>query len=256
MTLADDNLQTATDARPTIALRKGAQRRVLAGHPWIYSNEIEMTPAAKALPAGSLVRVKAQDGRPVGTALFNPHSLIAGRLLAADPEIAVDADFLARRLERALALRERLYDKPFYRLVHAEADGLPGVVLDRFGDNLVLQTNSAGMERLLDPLIEAIGPFSIRGRCCCAMTARPASSKGSRAMCAWSPARSRDPCRSKRTACASWPIPAKGRRPAGFSISGRTAPASRPWRRTCVSSTFTAIAAASRSPQPWRVPTK
>jgi 23S rRNA (cytosine1962-C5)-methyltransferase len=157
MTLADDNLQTATDARPTIALRKGAQRRVLAGHPWIYSNEIEMTPAAKALPAGSLVRVKAQDGRPVGTALFNPHSLIAGRLLAADPDIAVDADFLARRLERALALRERLYDKPFYRLVHAEADGLPGVVLDRFGDNLVLQTNSAGMERLLDPLIEAIG---------------------------------------------------------------------------------------------------
>jgi 23S rRNA (cytosine1962-C5)-methyltransferase len=157
MTLADDNLQTATDARPTIALRKGAQRRVLAGHPWIYSNEIEMTPAAKALPAGSLVRVKAQDGRPVGTALFNPHCLIAGRLLAADPDIAVDADFLARRLERALALRERLYDKPFYRLVHAEADGLPGVVLDRFGDSLVLQTNSAGMERLLDPLIEAIG---------------------------------------------------------------------------------------------------
>jgi 23S rRNA (cytosine1962-C5)-methyltransferase len=156
MTLADDNLQTATDARPTIALRKGAQRRVLAGHPWIYSNEIEMTPAAKALPAGSLVRVKAQDGRPVGTALFNPHSLIAGRLLAADPDIAVDADFLARRLERALALRERLYDKPFYRLVHAEADGLPGVVLDRFGDSLVLQTNSAGMERLLDPLTEAI----------------------------------------------------------------------------------------------------
>jgi 23S rRNA (cytosine1962-C5)-methyltransferase len=156
MTSANDNLQTAASERPIVALRKGAQRRVLAGHPWIYSNEIEMTPAAKALPAGSLVRVKAQDGRPIGTALFNPHSLIAARLLAADPDIAIDATFLARRLEQALALRERLYTKPFYRLVHAEADGLPGVVLDRFGDSLVLQTNSAGMERLLDSLIEAI----------------------------------------------------------------------------------------------------
>ena len=142
--------------RPTLTLRKGAQRRALAGHPWIYSNEIEMTPAAKALPAGQVVRVKAEDGRPIGTALFNPHSLIAGRLLDVDPDLAIDALFLARRLERALALRERLYDKPFYRLIHAEADGLPGVVLDRFGDTLVLQTNSAGMERLLDALSDAI----------------------------------------------------------------------------------------------------
>jgi 23S rRNA (cytosine1962-C5)-methyltransferase len=154
MTTATDNI-SATD-RPTITLRKGSQRRALAGHPWIYSNEIEMTPAAKALPPGQVVRVKAEDGRPIGTALFNPHSLIAGRLLDADPHIAIDALFLARRLERALALRERLYDKPFYRLIHAEADGLPGVVLDRFGDTLVLQTNSAGMERLLDALADAI----------------------------------------------------------------------------------------------------
>lgn len=156
MTTANDNISAPAGARPTVTLRKGAQRRALAGHPWIYSNEIEMTPAAKALPPGQVVRVKAEDGRPIGTALFNPHSLIAGRLIDADPHLAIDAGFLARRLERALALRERLYDKPFYRLIHAEADGLPGVVLDRFGDTLVLQTNSAGMERLLDLLIEAI----------------------------------------------------------------------------------------------------
>ena len=154
MNTATDNI-SATD-RPTITLRKGSQRRALAGHPWIYSNEIEMTPAAKALPPGQVVRVKAGDGRPIGTALFNSHSLIAGRLLDADPHLAIDALFLARRLERALALRERLFDKPFYRLIHAEADGLPGVVLDRFGDALVLQTNSAGMERLLDALADAI----------------------------------------------------------------------------------------------------
>jgi 23S rRNA (cytosine1962-C5)-methyltransferase len=156
MTSANDNISAPAGARPTVTLRKGAQRRALAGHPWIYSNEIEMAPAAKALPAGTVVRVKAEDGRPIGTALFNPHSLIAGRLLDADPNLAIDAAFLARRLERALALRERLYDKPFYRLIHAEADGLPGMVLDRFGETLVLQTNSAGMEQLLDPLIEAI----------------------------------------------------------------------------------------------------
>lgn len=147
---------TPTTDRPTVQLRKGAQRRALAGHPWIYSNEIEMAPAVKALPPGSVVRIKAEDGRALGTAIFNPHSLIAGRLLDPDPELALDALFFARRLEHALALRERLYDKPFYRLVHAEADGLPGVVLDRFDGHLVLQTNSAGMERLLDPLVEAI----------------------------------------------------------------------------------------------------
>src|SRR5215813_6055343 len=109
MTSANDNIQVSAGERPTVSLRKGAQRRVLAGHPWIYSNEIEMTPAVKALAAGSLVRVKAEDGRAIGTALFNPHSLIAGRLLDADPAIAIDVDFLSHRLERALALRERLY---------------------------------------------------------------------------------------------------------------------------------------------------
>lgn len=143
--------------RPTVTLRKGEQRRAFSGHPWVYSNEIEMRRETKTLPAGSVVRLLAEDGRAIGTALFNPHSLIAARILDRDPDAAIDAGFLARRLERALALRERLYDKPFYRLVHAEADGLPGAVIDRFGDALVVQTNTAGMERLLDALVEAIG---------------------------------------------------------------------------------------------------
>jgi len=156
MSSPNEETQDPTGARPTVTLRKGAQRRALAGHPWIYSNEIDMTPAAKALPAGTAVRVKAEDGRAIGVALFNPHSLIAGRLLDDDPDLPIDVPFLARRLERALALRERLYDRPFYRLIHAEADRLPGVVIDRFGETLVLQTNSAGMERLLDLLVEAI----------------------------------------------------------------------------------------------------
>jgi 23S rRNA (cytosine1962-C5)-methyltransferase len=154
MTAAAD---PAAHERPTVVLRKGAQRRALAGHPWVYSNEIEMRRETKALPAGSVVRLVAEDGRAIGAAMFNPHSLIAARILDRDPDAAIDAGFLARRLERALSLRERLYDRPFYRLVHAEADGLPGAVIDRFGETLVMQTNTAGMERLLDALVEAIG---------------------------------------------------------------------------------------------------
>ncbi|MFZ5791520.1 MAG: class I SAM-dependent rRNA methyltransferase [Pseudomonadota bacterium] len=157
MTAADPAADAAAHERPTVTLRKGAQRRALAGHPWVYSNEIEMRRETKALPAGRVVRLMAEDGRPIGAAMFNPHSLIAARILDRDPDAAVDAGFLARRLERALSLRERLHDKPFYRLVHAEADGLPGAIIDRFGEVLVLQTNTAGMERLLDVLVEAIG---------------------------------------------------------------------------------------------------
>lgn len=144
------------DSRPTLRLKPGAHRRALSGHPWIYSNEIQMTAEAKALPPGSVVRVLADDGRALGTALFNPHTLIGARLIDRDPEAAVDRAFLAGRLARALRLRERLVPVPHYRLVHAEADGLPGTVIDRFGDVVVAQVNTAGMERLTDDLLAAI----------------------------------------------------------------------------------------------------
>jgi 23S rRNA (cytosine1962-C5)-methyltransferase len=140
--------------RPTIRLRPGAHRRTLAGHPWVYSNEIEMTPAAKALPPGTPARLLAADGRPLGVYGFNPQPLIAARLLSRDPEAAIDEDFVAARLGRALALRERLVGAPFYRLVHAEADGLPGLIVDRYGDCLVVQPNSAVADRLA-PLVTA-----------------------------------------------------------------------------------------------------
>ena len=89
--------------------------------------------------------------RPLGVAMFNPHCLLAGRLLDRDAARPIDRRFLLRRLERALRLRERLFDEPYYRLVHAEADGLPGLVVDRFGAVLVVQSNAAGMARL-EPL--------------------------------------------------------------------------------------------------------
>ena len=113
--------------RPTVRLRPGRQGRVLHGHPWIYSNEIEMDATVKALPPGSIVRIERHNGGPVGTAMFHPHTLIAARMLSRDPSAAIDRAFLRAKIERALDLRQRLFQTPFYRLVHAEADELPEI---------------------------------------------------------------------------------------------------------------------------------
>lgn len=144
------------ESRPTVTLLPGHQKRALHGHPWIFSNEIQMDAAAKALPPGSLVTLRTGDGRSLGVATFNPHTLVAARLLDRDVGRRIDREFLARRLKRALAIRERLYDEPFYRLVHAEADGIPGAVVDRFGDVVVAQLNTAGMTRLEPELLAAL----------------------------------------------------------------------------------------------------
>jgi 23S rRNA (cytosine1962-C5)-methyltransferase len=145
-----------TEPRPDIRLLPGRHKRPLEGHPWIYSNEIEMSPAAKALPRGTIARFVSHDNRPLGVGCFDAHSLIAGRLLERDADASIDTAWLGRRITQALALRQRLFPAPFYRLVHAEADGLPGTVIDRFGEVVVAQVNSAGMDRLSEALVEAI----------------------------------------------------------------------------------------------------
>jgi 23S rRNA (cytosine1962-C5)-methyltransferase len=142
--------------RPSIHLLPGGHRRAVMGHPWIFSNEIRMDAAAKALAPGTLVRLVAQHGEAIGTAFFNPRTLIAARLLTRAAEARIDAAFLADRLRRACALRERIVPAPFYRLVHAEADGLPGLILDRYGEAIVMQANTAGMELLTPLLLEAL----------------------------------------------------------------------------------------------------
>lgn len=142
--------------RPEVRIKPNGHGRLARGHPWLFSNEIEMDPETRALPPGGVVRLVRADGKPAGTAMFNPRTLIAARLLTPDPFAEIGTEFLAGRLRRALALRERLFDAPFYRLVHAEADGLPGLVIDRFGDVLVVQENTAGMDRLEGPLLEAL----------------------------------------------------------------------------------------------------
>ena len=141
---------------PSIHLLPGQDRRPRAGHPWIYSNELRMDAAAKALPPGEPVCLISSDGKPLAIALFNPHSLIAARVITRNKDATIDATFVERRLARALRLRERLFDQPYYRLVHAEADGLPGLVVDRFGDVVVCQLNAAGMASLEPAIIEAL----------------------------------------------------------------------------------------------------
>lgn len=142
--------------RPILSVKPRQGRKARNGAPWIFSNEIVMDAAAKALPPGQLVDVKGDDGQDFGTGYFNPKSLIAVRLLARECGVSVDAAFFAAHFARALRLRQALYEKPFYRLVHAEGDWLPGVTIDRFGDTLVLQVTTAGMEGLLTPLKMAL----------------------------------------------------------------------------------------------------
>jgi 23S rRNA (cytosine1962-C5)-methyltransferase len=141
--------------RPRVFLQAGRDRRIEQGHPWAYSNEIRLDAETKALPPGTLATLHRVDGKPLGIGSYNPHTLIAFRMFGRDPHARIDEDFLARRIGRALALRERLFQGPFYRLVHAEADGLPGLVCDRFDDVLVLQVNIAGMEALTPALLAA-----------------------------------------------------------------------------------------------------
>ncbi|HET6520573.1 MAG TPA: class I SAM-dependent rRNA methyltransferase [Geminicoccaceae bacterium] len=141
---------------PKLHLLSGQDRRLRAGHPWVFANEVRMDDAARALPPGGLVRVIDARDQFVGLAHANPHSLIVARVLTRQRQATVDRAFLERRLTRALQIRERLYGAPFYRLVHAEADGLPGLVIDRFGDVLVAQLNTAGMSRMEEPLLDAL----------------------------------------------------------------------------------------------------
>lgn len=141
---------------PTIRILPGRDRRFRGGSPWLFSNELEIDAAAKALMPGSVVRVMTAQAKVMGVAHFNPHSLIAARMLTRNKDAVVDLKFVRRRIARALAVRERLFDRPFYRLVHAEADGLPGLVVDRLGDTVVLQPNTAGWDLLIDLVVAAV----------------------------------------------------------------------------------------------------
>lgn len=141
---------------PLLRLRPHADRRLRAGHPWAFSNEIAMKPEHRLWQPGAPVRLESDEGWRYGTFAFNPHSLIAVRLLDRNPEAAIDSNLIRARCAAAVALRARICDSPFHRLVHSEADQLPGLVVDRFGDIVGIQANSAAMDRLLPEIIEAL----------------------------------------------------------------------------------------------------
>ncbi len=147
-----------TDPRPAVRLRPNVAAQPLRwGAPWIWADQLVLDRRTRAIPAGALVELQDAERRPLGLAAFNPASRIAARMLDADPAAEVDRGWFAARLARALALRETLYDAPFYRLVHAEADGFPGVIVDRFGDAAVIQPNAAWAEARIDDLVGALG---------------------------------------------------------------------------------------------------
>ena len=138
-----------------LRLAKNEEKRLRAGHLWIFSNEVDIaqTPL-KGFQRGDLALVEDVKGQALGVAYVNPDTLICARLLSRDPRMKINEKYFLHRFEVALVLRQKLFDKPFYRLVHGESDGLPGLVVDRFGDVLSVQTNTIGME-LLQPVIIA-----------------------------------------------------------------------------------------------------
>ena len=116
---------------------------------------------SRKIASGSLAVLESAERQPLALVTVNPASKIVARVLARDPEVQVDQAWITARLQKALELRERLYDAPFYRLVHAEADGFPGVIIDRFGEAAVIQPNAAwaeiGLEMLCAALVAVTG---------------------------------------------------------------------------------------------------
>lgn len=138
-----------------IYLKKNHDKRVKSSHPWVYSNEIEkIVPASPE--AGSLAKFFAFDGSFLGCGYYNKHSLIAGRILSFKNGVKIDADFFIEKIKAAFSWRSQIFEAPFYRLIHAEGDGLAGLVIDRFDNIFVCQITTAGMEKMSEFIIAAL----------------------------------------------------------------------------------------------------
>lgn len=138
-----------------LKVKRNHDLRVNHGNPWIFSNEIENFSSLKTLEKGSLVVVQTKDF-DFAIAYFNPQSLIAARILSYKPSEKIDEDFFVKRILDAKNLRDKFFDKPFYRLIHSEADFLPGLIIDRFDNYFSCQISTAGMENLSPLLIAAL----------------------------------------------------------------------------------------------------
>ncbi len=154
---ADSAAADVPSTFPDLRLKNGEDRRLSAGHLWVFSNEVDTTATPlNTFQKGAICRVVSSRDKFLGYAYVNPNSLISARILGRDARHPPGRSLLVHRLKVALSLRERLYDKPFYRLVYGESDGLPGLVLDRYGDCIVGQIATAGMEAMKEDIVAAV----------------------------------------------------------------------------------------------------
>ncbi|WP_370401302.1 RSP_2647 family RNA methyltransferase [Sulfitobacter sp. JB4-11] len=146
-----------SDDLPVVRLMPKANAKAIRhGFPWVYANELVTDRRTRKLDAGTIARLEDTARQPLGLVALNPASKIIARVLDRDPGARIDQDWFEGHISRAHGLRTQVYDTPFYRLIHAEADGLPGVVIDRFGDACVVQPNAAWADALIDPLCAAL----------------------------------------------------------------------------------------------------
>ncbi len=149
--------QSSAPARPRIKLKPKANARALRhGFPWVYANELVTDRRTRKLAPGTLAVLEDEAMNTLGLVSINPESKIIARMIDRNPDAVIDQAWFAARLSRAMDMRTRLYDAPFYRLVHAESDGLPGVVIDRFGSACVVQPNAAWADAHLADLTAAL----------------------------------------------------------------------------------------------------
>jgi 23S rRNA (cytosine1962-C5)-methyltransferase len=135
---------------------KADARRLRHGHPWAWQDELVLDRRGRALPPGSLVVLEDADRQPLGMGTVSIEAKVAFRMLDRDPEAQINQDWFTARIAAAMALRERIYSEPYYRLINAEGDALPGLIVDRFGDTLVIQPNAVWLEDRLDMLCAAL----------------------------------------------------------------------------------------------------
>lgn len=153
-------------SHPELFLKKNEDKRLRKGHLWVFSNEVDTKRSAlDQFSPGDMVVVKDCLGKSMGSAYINPNTLICARLISRKPNVKMGGNFFKARLSNALELRQRLFDKPYYRLVFGESDGLPGLVIDRFGSVFSVQITTAGIEKqkdiLLSTLIDLFSPETI-----------------------------------------------------------------------------------------------
>lgn len=142
---------------PTIRLKPKAEARAIRhGFPWVFADEVVTDRRTRALTPGTFAMLEDSERRALGLVTVNPGSKIIGRMMDRDAATAIDQDWISAKLRRALEHRTRLHDTPYYRLIHAEADGLPGVVIDRFGDAAVIQPNAAWAETHIALIADAL----------------------------------------------------------------------------------------------------